>query len=106
LKFIDIRNKTYFSDIQKLQFNSLESFSIYPNPANNSVFLKIQSLNQTIAEVRVFDVSGKLLFTDKLTLRTGMNQFSLQGQQLPGGLYHVQLQVGNKTYNEKLAVKK
>jgi len=59
--------------------SSLGDFGLYPNPSNG-----IFNCNQTITTVEVYNMLGKLIFTDNNT-----NQISLQA--FPNGLYFAKI---------------
>jgi hypothetical protein len=62
--------------------NLLTSFSIYPNPATNSLYFAIKS---SIVMVEVFDLNGKLLLTKKL------KNNELDISSLSKGLYFIKV---------------
>lgn len=41
-------------------------FNIYPNPVNVSDFLVVATNNQSIKEIQIMDITGKVLFTQKV----------------------------------------
>jgi hypothetical protein len=77
-------------------------FSISPNPSRGSVAIKMQSPIQSAIEIHVYDVTGRLVGTTKLT-EPGNDEFTLK-MQLPAGLYFVSCSDGEHTYREKVVI--
>ncbi|MFA8300740.1 MAG: T9SS type A sorting domain-containing protein [Hyphomicrobiales bacterium] len=76
---------------------SQKAFTIYPNPACD--YLSIESKDKNITQVRITDMSGKLM---KLVEYSG-NMIDIKS--LPKGTYTMELTGGKKTYSEILLVK-
>ncbi|SMC56659.1 M1 family metallopeptidase [Moheibacter sediminis] len=73
--------------------------SIYPNPANESFTIENK---ENIDEIKVFDVSGKVIYHSK-----DLNNAKVQinSQNWTTGTYMVQIQSGNRTQLMKVLVK-
>jgi photosystem II stability/assembly factor-like uncharacterized protein len=70
--------------------------SLYPNPVSST--LTIAGVNDAITEVRLMDVSGKLLFSEK----RNTDPFQIEmGEFLPGN-YYVLVQQGSKRIVRKI----
>lgn len=74
---------------------------LYPNPAHNNVTLEFDGeLEQ--AQINVFDIMGKQVFSDNLT----KGSYMLNVDTFTPGIYLVVLQNGSKYYTQRLAVKR
>lgn len=78
-----------------------ETFEIYPNPANDRVFIKMNGLNEK-SEVKIFSVDGRLIKNQQLSNNESLVDCSF----LKNGLYLLQLQNGDKSYQSKLMIQK
>lgn len=69
--------------------NTNNHLTVYPNPANNSIFVRLNNIN-TVEEntISLIDVTGKILLTKK-TNNTGV--IEIDTQNLSNGVYFVQL---------------
>jgi RES domain-containing protein len=76
-----------------------ESFTIYPNPANDAVF--INSLLFP-ANVNVFDVNGKLVISQDITAFE--NEINLSN--CVNGIYQLNITIGQKSFNYKIMINK
>lgn len=71
------------------------------NPVMNEANLEITVLNQDNYTVSVFDVSGKKLYNQKVSLAEGDNKLTITGLGSPG-IKIVQVTDGQKTYTAKV----
>ncbi len=76
----------------------IAGFKLYPNPATADVVYLTTQQND-IKEVRVFDVFGELVLTDRISSK------ALDISRLSPGIYMVQVVENNKSINRKLVVK-
>ena len=76
----------------------IEGFKLYPNPATADVVYLTTQQND-IKEVRIFDVFGELVLTDRISSK------ALDISRLSPGIYMVQVVENNKSINRKLVVK-
>jgi hypothetical protein len=79
------------------QDEALQSFSIYPNPANNSVNISSAS---TISKVQIFNISGKKVLETKALLNK-----TIDVSNLNKGIYFLKVHsTGNTTATQKLII--
>lgn len=79
------------------------SFSIFPNPANNMVSITTkETLNN--ATIKITDVAGKTVLLINHT--TPSSGFTIPVSGLSNGIYFVQLSGNNKSSAQKLVIKK
>jgi hypothetical protein len=75
-------------DYQKL--NPEDSFSYYPNPVQEQLYLKWEKANQaTLTSIQIFSLSGQVMKT--LVNLENKNKTSLAFQAYPQGVYSVLL---------------
>jgi hypothetical protein len=77
---------------------SSNKFSIYPNPTNTG-FVNINSTNNELIKVRVFDVLGKQV------LQSNVANNKLNVSSLNTGIYILKLTQNNATVTKKLVIK-
>ena len=87
----------YLSPIVSVKFDVPTGFEIYPNPAGD--FTHINSLHDVILEIRLFDVTGKLL---RSVQAGGVQTYQLNIAELPKGVYFVSVKTKNSIYRQKL----
>lgn len=88
LQINDLDGKSDLSQIVLLYFkHGLESVSIYPNPATQT--LNVQYISSTEAQLRIMDISGKVLYSQNL--EQGNNTSSISIAHFAAGTYMLQL---------------
>lgn len=65
----------------------LENINIYPNPVNGLATISIEAISTGNAQIKIFDVSGKLVSTLDRTLTQGSNSISWDAKNANSGLY-------------------
>jgi methionine-rich copper-binding protein CopC len=79
----------------------------YPNPLQLGKALQLQYNHTEVAQaatLSLFDAQGKLVQRKNIQLAKGNNLFETNTSQLSSGVYHVQLQVGNKTHQTSVTI--
>lgn len=77
-------------------------FDLYPNPANDEVFLRLTNENSGFpSEVSIMDLNGKILKTALLDT----DDCRLKTDDLSSGVYFVRLEQGDRNYTRKLIIK-
>ncbi len=80
---------------------SENAVTLHPNPANNEVVITLPKNME--AEVRVFDITGKLLIYEADAFSS--NSYALDVSSLPAGTYFVRLNTETGTVTKKLLKK-
>ncbi|MBK9399394.1 MAG: PQQ-dependent sugar dehydrogenase [Bacteroidetes bacterium] len=65
--------------------------SMYPNPSNEKLTLKLNNHSGSDLMLNVFDVFGQLIHTDNTSVRSSSNEFTLSTQSYPQGTYLLKL---------------
>jgi hypothetical protein len=75
---------------------------IFPNPAREAVNIAINSSNDDLAFVSIYDLSGREMADQTFQLKEGKNQFRFETGTWPRGLYMVIVKSGGEMINERL----
>ncbi len=78
--------------------NSIKGFSIYPNPVTNGI-LRINTLNNDLKSVEIFDILGKRILSKKMT------NTQLNVSKLNSGVYILKVSENGKTATRKLVIR-
>lgn len=83
----------------------VNSFTIYPQPAND--YLRIRSENKAIskAEIRVFTVEGREVLRQSID-NIGANELNVSLLELPSGIYLLKAQLDNEVLNKVINIVK
>ncbi len=85
----DLDGRVHFTDTFRTSCNATESFSIWPNPVHDNIFINIVSGNASAATINIFDGKGALVKTKNTNLLRGSNQLKLDMITLANGIYSV-----------------
>ncbi len=83
--------------------SEIQSLDLYPNPASDLVVMEYNSPQDGDAIVRVFDVTGRVVMTERPTVFAGPNVIRYDLNLTPG-LYIMELQQGEETISAKFTV--
>lgn len=76
--------------------------SIYPNPVNDVLNIEFVDKTQNTYKLRVFDATGRLLLSNKITSNIGNNRFQIDVSNLPKAVYYFNLGINeNESRNYK-----
>lgn len=79
-------------------------FSVYPNPANQSIQLKVAPISST-GKLTVCNLLGNVVVEKELSASSVHSDENVNSSQWPAGLYLIQLKSGNKITTHKILVK-
>jgi bilirubin oxidase len=75
---------------------STNNFLVYSNHTDKNIHIKS---NQIISEVKLIDISGKIIFdSDKIS----STEFIIENKNQAGGIYFIDLKIANKIYHKKV----
>ncbi|MFN0201661.1 MAG: T9SS type A sorting domain-containing protein, partial [Bacteroidia bacterium] len=97
LRQIDFDNKEGFSNIISLLRGQNTSVKISPNPTSGKIHITL-STDIEFAQLKVYDVSGKTILSQKTTL----SNLEIDLSPFPKGVYMIQIQSDKDTYQEKV----
>jgi hypothetical protein len=78
-------------------------FEIYPNPAQEKMSIQVYQPGNGFLSISILDGNGRktrTIFSG--IMQKGNNRLEVSLQGLPVGVYHCQVQAGNKIYTQKL----
>lgn len=88
------------TSINKIEYNR-PNITMYPNPTNNTLTIELNPfLEASSIEIRLLNLQGQLISTK--VLKGGNYNTQLSLQDLPAGIYFIQLQVDGKQFSQKV----
>ena len=76
------------------------SISIYPNPNNGEFKINIDNASINLAEVQVFDIYGRLIFSNSISEK----QSSIDLTKYSSGVYTVKISANNLSTTKKVII--
>ncbi|OWY21865.1 hypothetical protein B6N25_08410 [Sphingobacteriales bacterium TSM_CSS] len=80
------------------------SFSLFPNPAGNLVTVNYLAEEEENLDIRIFDLSGKVVYQQTTAAQTGNNKLPINTEHLLSGMYVINVQTPTKSATEKLQI--
>ncbi|MGZ3846430.1 MAG: GEVED domain-containing protein [Flavisolibacter sp.] len=103
----ETNNKTTYSEVKKVGFSVVQSFTVFPNPASETSQVQIETVAPGFAALQLRDVNGKVVYKQDLLLESGKNILPLISfNKLNNGVYTVHLSVDGNAYTTKLIIRK
>jgi hypothetical protein len=72
---------------------------LYPSPASEKINIDLKSLDDVNAQVQIFDMTGKLVMSENITVVKGENTITLEVRNLSSG-FHI-VNIPGLNYSEK-----
>lgn len=88
------------TSIRKIDQASIAS--LYPNPTTNKVTVVLNSKTTAQAAIAVYNVSGALVMRMDRKIVAGKNEFELDMQALPAGIYSGVININGQTLQTKI----
>lgn len=97
LKIIDLDGTYQYSQIIVVNNKENDNYKdlisrIYPNPANQMLYIDYQSSSSGNIKLKVFDALGQEMLTDNLATRKGNQQFKIDVSNFAIGVYIINIQ--------------
>lgn len=98
----DIDGKKQYTSVLRSSCASADVFRLWPNPANDVVFVSIKAGNSSMVTLKLMDSKGALVKMQKTTILQGSNQLKMEIGSLARGVYTLRAEWDNG--QEKKAV--
>ncbi|CAL2078245.1 exported hypothetical protein [Tenacibaculum sp. 190524A02b] len=85
---------------------SENEIKLYPNPANNAVFVSTFSSKREALKIEIYNTQGKLKHQDNLELIEGNNKIQLNLSSIANGIYTIRLVKSSGITTKKLIIQK
>ena len=82
------------------------SFNVYPNPASSVVNVSFKLENNSNVNVTVSDLTGKVVYTNKVNKTAGSNSFAIDTKGLNSGMYVVSVTTENGVATRRVSIEK
>ena len=80
------------------------AFQMYPNPASSEVSLQWDANNEGDITIRFIDLMGRTVWQKQQSISAGSSISTVSTQDLPSGVYTVEVFDGENLYTEKLII--
>ncbi|HNL07743.1 MAG TPA: T9SS type A sorting domain-containing protein, partial [Chitinophagales bacterium] len=103
LRFIASNCRTDETFEADTPFEAVNDFPVqlFPNPVTDILQVYFTATNSSKTAIRVYDVVGRLVFEEFLWSVVGENNTQINTQQLPNGIYFLQITHGNEQKTQR-----
>ena len=92
VKLVDIDGKVSYSNVVAIRLSKSAQISAWPNPFQTTIVLSVTSDKATNFNIRLMDISGKLVRTVSQTVPKGQSQITLKDfDKLTQGIYLLEI---------------
>lgn len=92
-----IRNTAYSTNVAN-------SFSVFPNPAGNKLNVQFDATSTKPATVVLMDLSGRVMMSNVINTEEGINNYTMDLNQMPKGIYIVKLLQNDNVFKSRVVV--
>jgi len=92
------------SGIEENLSKNFEVFQNSPNPFSNVTEISFSSDVNSIYNIEVFNMIGKVIYKEAIKAQKGMNRFNFSASELPQGIYFYKVSNGNHTTTKRMIV--
>jgi hypothetical protein len=78
---------------------------LYPNPNNGSFSVELRLERAENIELSIYDLNGRLVFSEKVAANAGIELITIDQQQLPAGMYMLRLTGVNSLQNSRFIIR-
>jgi len=93
IRYLNFTNTTAINEMSDSRNSNLK---LFPNPVIDLLNIQFESANEENVLIQIMNVQGKILYQQRLTNQTGINNLSIPLESFQKGLYLCQLIHGNK----------
>jgi hypothetical protein len=92
IKLVDLDGKVTYSNTVIIRLSKKPGVTIWPNPFQSSLTISITTEKETIVDIKLIDINGKLIRNFSQKVAKGISQIAVQDlAQLPGGVYLIEI---------------
>lgn len=108
LKLISGSGEYRYSEVRTVIIKKgIQQIIVSPNPANEVAVLSIHSLLNTESEIRIIDMNGRVVYTQRVPVSKGINNIDLPAvKKLNSGFYLVLVRIQDEVSIKKLVINK
>jgi endonuclease I len=104
IKKVDKDGKFSYSDVFSIHLPLNTRFTVYPNPIQNNITLRLSDNANTTLPLQITDLTGRTLLAKKVVTTNGL--INVNASSLSNGTYFIKLKINNEVLTAKVIVEK
>jgi hypothetical protein len=101
----DLDGRPNYTQVISSSCGIAEPFTVWPNPALNTVWISISTATNSKADIRLYDARGGMILAKEADLPAGNSQFSLNLANLAQGTYELIVDWGANQHSSSKIIK-
>ncbi len=93
---------TYNNGVSVNEISAIDEFKLFPNPTSGNFNIQWNSKSNEIAQVRIVDITGKVVYQNSHAIFVGMNTLEMDSQSWANGYYTIELKLNDNIGRIKL----
>ena len=93
---------TFNVNVSVPEVEGFDQLTLYPNPTSNNFNIQWNSKNNELIQIRVIDITGKVVSQNLRVVSVGMNTIEMDAQSWASGYYTIELRVNDRMGRMKL----
>jgi len=89
-------------EINNDQSENIHNLIVYPNPVTTYATIEFDAIDNTSANISIYDLAGRKVFTRVNGVQKGLNKIDLDLSNLNSGTYVIQVVIGSSVYSQKI----
>ncbi len=82
--------------------HTYSTIRVFPNPANDKLYIVFDNTNEGMATVEMFDLTGKLVY--QTTINATIKLQTININDIKKGIYSLRISTNNNIYNQKIVI--
>lgn len=87
---------TYNNGVYVNEITAIDGFKLFPNPTSNNFNIQWNSNSNELVQVRIADITGKIVYQNSHAVSVGMNTLEMDSQTWASGYYTIELNVNDR----------
>jgi len=100
----DINGNVEYTSINETDCSAGDNIKAWPNPVEGQLFININTVNASSANIKLFDSRGALVNLQNNDLLNGSNQLNINMSNLAAGVYFVRIEWNNSQNSKTIKV--
>jgi hypothetical protein len=97
---------TVYSSLSVDEIAGIGSIEVFPNPTRGTISLNMKSNREIQASLKITDMNGRIVYSDLLELRPGINSEKISLSDNRDGIYTLTINAENGVIEKKIILKK
>jgi hypothetical protein len=93
---------TFNVNVSVQEIEGFDQLTLYPNPTSNNFNIQWNSNSNELVQVRIADITGKIVYQNSHAVSVGMNTLEMDSQTWANGYYTIELNVNDRIGRMKL----